>query len=278
QLDGGVLGAAADVGLLLLLGHVDGEVAATAVEPGHHPLVDRGPRPDERLAALLKRVQPVGHGDARLAGGQHPVSSPARDRLPRLPADQAGRHHPGAPGQGQDAPAHPDQRPCRRVVDETNPAPGVGAHGLQLAAPRPQGLSDRAHLVLMDVDGALLDRLQPLPVVLANDHLGTRHLELVPLTPPRLHQPREAPLAAAALSTSTRCRPSQASMPLIWYRWLQPAAVPRTTDWPLRIRPRTTRPSARRPRYGSSSRALTMTCSGASGSPDGAGTCSRMAS
>src|SRR6202049_3120534 len=86
ELDRRILGAAPDVGLLLLLGHVDGDVTTAAIEAHDHPLVDRCAGADEGLAALLQRQQAVRHRRSTLAGGQYATATAVRQRAPPFPA------------------------------------------------------------------------------------------------------------------------------------------------------------------------------------------------
>src|ERR1700724_46793 len=158
ELDCCVLSAAADVGLLLLLGDVDRDVTAATVEAHDHPLVDGGAGTDERLAALLQCQQPVCHGSSALAGGQHTAASALRQRTPPFPPEHARGHYAGAACEREEVAPQSDKSTGWRVVDDADAAGGVRVHRLHLRASRAQGFCDAAEMIRMDVDDALFER------------------------------------------------------------------------------------------------------------------------
>ena len=105
---------------------------------------------------------------------------------------------PGAAGVGQELRPVAEQAACRNLEGEPHHPHTRIAHLQHFRTPRPELLHDDAHVLLGDVDGELLVRLQPLAVrPFAQDDPRARYLELVPFAPHRLHQDAEVQLAAA---------------------------------------------------------------------------------
>ena len=197
ELDGVVGRVGADVGLLLLLGHVDDHVAGPGVLAHDHALVHGVAGVDEQLAPQLEVVERVGHDDAGPVG-HHGAAPPVGELAgPRRPAPVAGVKQRGPAGGGHQLRAEAQQA-AGRGLEAHDRAAGVARPQLEhRALAGRQRLGHRAHVLVGHVDDAFLDRLVALAVDLAGDDLRLAHLQLVALAPHRLDQHGELELAPA---------------------------------------------------------------------------------
>ncbi len=197
QLDVLVGPGGTDVGELLGLERVHDQVVLARVQPNDHALVNLFAGTDEQLASVLQ----VEQGEAqRLAGGigdQHAVL--ARGDRPRLigtvvvedvvqdAGTGGGRHELGLEA----------DQPTRRDDEvQAHAALAVRDHVGHVAAAFAELLHDGALVLFLDVDSDGLVRLLLDAVDLLDDHLGTRHGQLVPLAAHVLDEDAQVQLAA----------------------------------------------------------------------------------
>ena len=196
----------AHVRQLLLLRRVHVEVVGARVLADDHPLVELVAGRDEERAALLevedrergRRPAPVGD---EAAGRPRPQLA-----VPRLPALEDVVEDPGAARLGEELGAEADQAARRDEVLHARPAGAVVDHLLQPPLAQREQLRDDADVLLGDVDRDALDRLVPLAVDLARQHLGLADGQLEALAAHQLDEHGELQLAAALHLPRVRAR------------------------------------------------------------------------
>ena len=115
-------------------------------------------------------------------------------------------HDPGAARLGEELGAEADQAARRDEVLHARPAGAVVDHLLHAALAQREQLRDDADVLLGDVDRDALDRLVPLAVDLAHEHLGLADRQLESFAPHDLGEHRELELAAALHLPGVRAR------------------------------------------------------------------------
>src|SRR5690606_14235428 len=147
-----------------------------------HALVDLFLRADEELAALFEVPERVGDADPVLHGNQHADAAALDRALVRRPAVGDAVEDAGAAGVGQELAVVADEPARGHMGDDTGLADARGLHLDELALPLAGELvDDDAGVVVVDVDDNLLDRFQPLAVLLPEDHARPGDAELEPL-------------------------------------------------------------------------------------------------
>ena len=125
---------------------------------------------------------------------------------PRLPAIEDVVHDPGPARLGEELGAEADQPARRDQVLHARPAGAVVDHLLHAALAQREQLGDDADEVLGHVDRDALDRLLPLPVDLADEHLRLADRQLEAFAPHDLGEHGELQLAAALHLPGVRAR------------------------------------------------------------------------
>ena len=188
----------ADVGQLLALERVHLEVVVAAVLADDHAAVDLLLRADEHAAAVLEPPERVGDRDAVLDRDQHAGAAAGDRPLVGRPAVEDAVQDAGAAGVGQELAVVADQAARRDVRDDAGLAGARGLHLDHLGAARAGDLLEHgAGVVVVDVDGDFLDRLELLAVVLAEENARARDRQLEALAAHVLDQDAHLQLAAA---------------------------------------------------------------------------------
>ena len=188
----------ADVGELLGLEGVDGEVVVAGVDADHLALVHLLAGADQQAAALLEVEEGIAQ-DLALAVGDHGAVAPRGDA-----AGVGGAIvikdvvlEAGAGGQGHELGLKADEAAGGDLVVQAHPALAVGDHVLELAAALAQGLHDGALAGLLHVHGQLLVGLADDAVDLAEDDLRAGDGQFVAFPAHVLQQDGQVQLAAA---------------------------------------------------------------------------------
>ena len=168
----------AHVGELLRLRRVHVEVFAARVLADDHSLVQLIGRLDEERAALLEVLDREAGRLSAAVGDEAARGARAHLAVPRLPALEDVVHDPGAARLGEELGAEADQAARGHEVLHARPAGAVIDHLLHAALAQCEELRDDADVVLRDVDRDALDRLVPLAVDLAHEHLGLADRQL----------------------------------------------------------------------------------------------------
>src|SRR5204863_10073 len=160
ELGGVVRGGRAHVGELLLLGDVDVHVGVARVLADDLALVDLQTGAHEHHAARLEVVDRVGGGAAPAVGDEGAVRAVCDLALPVVPSVEQMIEESRAAGVGEKLRPVSDQSTRGDAVLEAHAPRAVGDHLHHRAPPRTDLLSDRADVLLGDVDHEVLHGLE----------------------------------------------------------------------------------------------------------------------
>jgi hypothetical protein len=197
DLDRVFLAGDAEVGELLAAHGVDDEVVVARVDADHHALVERIAGLDEHAAAVVELAERVGDGLAVVLADQDAVLAPFDLALVRLVAVEDVADQAGAARQVQELVLEADQAARRDLVVEAHPAHAVRLHVDEVGATLAERLHDGALVLVLDVGGDELDRLEPGVALVVEDDARLRDGELVAFAAHVLEQDRQVQLAAA---------------------------------------------------------------------------------
>ena len=167
------------------------------MDADHHAFVQGVAGLDEHAAAVIELAQRIGHRLAIVLADQHAVLAPFDLALVRLVAVEDVADQARAARHVEELVLEADQAARRDLVLEAHPAHAVGLHVDELGLALAERLHHGALVLVFDVGGHLLDRLEPgVAFVLEHDpRLG--HRELVAFAAHVLEQDRQVQLAAA---------------------------------------------------------------------------------